>query len=160
LSGLINGLAFQYAYTEDLRLNRQDFQPMGQILVDFMNFVSGGSFFSEWWPYSSNFAGDNAVDMAMIQSAKWSEIDFGEGASSRFGFVGTTRDANGTPVPSCTVKLYRTSDDSLLDNQTSDPVTGVFLLNTPYYPDQHYIVAHKSGSPDIDGVSPNTLIGS
>jgi len=46
----------------------------------------------------------------------------------------------------------------LIDSTISDP-SGNFLVSTAYYPDTHYIVAHKTGSPDIDGVTPNTLVG-
>lgn len=146
-----NGYGFQ-----DLRLNRMDFQPIAEMADIFA--IVPASYETDWWPGGANMFGDPGVDATFFYSVKWGEYDQAAGASSRYGFTGYTRDALGTVVASCTVKLFRTSDDLLLDTTTSDP-TGLFLLNTAFYPDYHYIVAHKSGSPDIDGVSVNTLIG-
>lgn len=117
-----------------------------------------GSFVSLWWP-KNGLMGDG-LDSGVMGASRWGPFDatLGGGASSRFGFVGVTRDQFGTPIPSCTVKLFRTSDDLLLDTIISDP-NGNFLLNTAYYPNAHYIVSHKSGSPDVDGATVNTLIG-
>ena len=39
----------------------------------------------------------------------------------------------------------------------SDPL-GNFLVTTPYYPDQHYLVFYLTGSPDIFATTQNTLI--
>ena len=141
---------------EDLRLNRMDFQPWREIADVWA--IATASFVTDFWPGNGDFCGDTNADFGVLEAAMWGPFDQAGGASSRFGFVGVTRDANGTAVGTCTVKLYRTLDDTLLDTTTSD-TSGNFLLNTPYYPDAHYMVAHKSGSPDIDGVTPNNLIG-
>jgi len=136
----------------DERINRQDFMPLRMFADTWALAVA--SFETDWWPRGGNLLGDSAP---AIEAAWWGEFDQAAGAGSRFGFVGVTRDVNGSPVGSCSVKLYRTSNDILLDAIISDP-NGNFLLNTAYYPDAHYIVAHKTGSPDIDGVTPNNLI--
>lgn len=141
---------------EDLRLNRMDWQPTREFADIWWDVAP---FTTDWWPGGANFMGAGATDVGMFYDVQWGQYDQAAGASSRFGLTGVTRDQWGTPVPSCTVKLYRTSNDALLDTQVSDATTGAFLLSTPYYPDQHYIVAHKTGSPDIDGVTPNTLVG-
>lgn len=143
---------------EDLRLNRPDFEPCGSIFVNGWNAVAPCTFETEWWPKGGGLVGDGGTDVGLIEAAWWGEYDPAAGAASRYGFVGVTRDANGTAVATCVVKLFRTSDDTLLDTTTSDP-SGNFLLNTPYYPDAHYIYSHKTASPDIDGVTPNNLIG-
>lgn len=143
---------------EDLRLNRPDFKPRGSIFVDGWNATAPCSFETEWWPRGGTFCGDTGADVGVLEPSWWGEYDPAAGAASRYGFVGVTRDAYGTPVDSCVVKLFLTSTDTLLDTTTSDP-SGNFLLNTPYYPDQHYIYSHKSGSPDVDGVTPNNLVG-
>lgn len=116
------------------------------------------SFANEYWP-KSGMAGD-AGDVGPMRSTRWGryETSFGAGGSSRYGMSGVTRDSFGSAVGYCTVKLYLTATDALIDATVSDPL-GNFLLNTPYYPNTHYIVAHKGGSPDIDGVTRNTLIG-
>jgi len=140
---------------QDLRLNRMDFQPE-RLFADIYA-IAPTSFETMWWPRGGSCC--LGSDMGLLEASWWGEYDQAAGASSRFGFTGITRDANGTPVASCTVSLFRTSDNVLLDTQVSD-TNGSFLLSTPYYPAAHYIVAHKTATPDIDGVTVNTLIGS
>ena len=142
---------------EDLRLNRPDFRPIAEIFPECVSAVAPATFQTEWWP-GGLFFGDGAVDVGMLDLDSWGPYDPAGGASSRFGFIGVTRDVYGSALGACTVKLYRTSDDALLDSVVSD-ASGNFLLNTPYYPDAHYIVAHKTASPDVDGVTQNTLVG-
>ncbi len=116
------------------------------------------SYATPFWP-GAGFVGDSGNVAVQAEYSQWAPYEPISGDSSAFGFTGVTRDQWGTPVGGCTVKLYRTSDDLLLGTVVSDPL-GNFLLSTAYYPDAHYLVAHKTGSPDIDGVTPNTLIGS
>lgn len=158
MSGFVAGLAMRLVGIEDLRSNRPDFKPRGAIFVDGWNATAPCSFETEWWPKGGGLVGDLGPDVGLLEAAWWGEYDPAAGAASRYGFVGVTRDVNGTPVGTCVVKLFRTSDDVLLDTTTSDS-DGNFLLNTAYYPDAHYIYSHKSGSPDIDGVTPNNLVG-
>ena len=158
MSGFIGNAQPSFvAGLEDLRLNRMDFQP-ARIHADIWA-IATGSFETPWWPKGGGFIGDGASDVGLLEAAWWGEYDQAAGSSSMFGFAGVTRDVNGTAIASCVVKLFRTSDDALLHTQISD-ANGNFSLNTPYYPDQHYIYCHKTASPDIDGVSVNTLVGS
>ena len=87
---------------------------------------------------------------------------FGEeivhGAVSRYGITGVTRDYAGGVLGSTTVKLFLTADDSLISSVLSDPLTGQYTVSTPFYPNAHYIVCYKTGSPDVFGTTPNTLI--
>lgn len=148
------------AIRHDGRLERDDRQFPDAIFVD-LDFVTTASFRTLWW------GGGIASDMTPVFGADpccpnhpWARFDqVGPGGSSRFAFVGVTRDSVGAPAGNCSVKLFRTSDDALIDKTVSD-LYGNFLLNTPFYPDQHYIVAHKTDSPPINGASVNTLIGS
>jgi hypothetical protein len=146
-----NGFCFQ-----DVRLHRMDFRPI-QEFADVWA-IPSASYVTDWWPGGAKLSGEPGVNAEFESAVLWGDYDQAGGASSRFGFVGVTRDAYGTPIAACTVKLFRTSDDLLLDTTISDP-SGNYLLNTAYYPDTHYLVAHKTGSPDVDGVSVNTLIG-
>jgi hypothetical protein len=70
--------------------------------------------------------------------------------------TGVSRDASGTPVAGVTVKLFRTSDDSLVGQTISD-ASGSWRFDTieggPYY-----LVEYKAGPPDVFGTSPNTLV--
>lgn len=136
---------------KDQRLTRQDFMPLREYADIWA--IATSSFETDWWPRGGNLSDGGAI----IEAAWWGEFDQYGGAASRFGLTGVTRDALGSPIALCTVKLFRTSDDVLLDTQVSD-ANGNFVLNTPYYPDAHYMVAHKSGSPDVDGVTANNLI--
>lgn len=142
---------------DDITLNARWYRPeQGAIggydfegqSADIVNFTTA------FWPGGASMYNDGS-----IQGAIWfQEPDIVAGASSRFGFVGVTRDQYGSPLGGVSLKLFRTSDNLLIDSTTSGP-TGNYLLNTAFYPDPHYIVAHKSGSPDVDGVTVNTLIG-
>lgn len=157
MSGFIGAAQPRISHGEqDLRLNRMDFLPE-RLFAD-VYAVATSTFETPWWPRGGGFIGDGASDVGLLEAVWWGEYDQAAGAASRYGFVGVTRDQYGSPIGACVVKLYRTSDDALLDTATSDP-SGNFLLNTAFYPDFHYIVAHKSGSPDVDGVTQNTLIG-
>jgi hypothetical protein len=140
----------------DTRTHMQSFQTM--------HVMEGGqqdTFASPWWP-GSGFIGDRAVDVGVVNAGqKWYEYpEVTKGMNSRLGIAGVTRDQYGSAIVSCTVKLFKTSDDSLVSQIVSDATTGEYLLSTPYYPDTHYVVAYKAGSPDIAGATVNTLIGS
>ncbi len=70
---------------------------------------------------------------------------------------GVTLDSAGDPLASCTVDLFRTADDSIVARTTSDG-SGVYRFNaSPAL--THYVVAYKSGAPDVAGTSVNTLVG-
>lgn len=151
-------LATNYVDKSDERINRPDFLPQGALHAECISAVAPASFESEWWPKGGGFCGDMGADVGLLEAAWWGEYDPAGGAASRFGFVGVTRDQYGSALGGCTVKLFRTSDDALLDSTVSDP-TGAFLLNTAYYPDEHWIKLHKDGSPDFDGVTQDNLVG-
>lgn len=142
----------------DIRLNRMDFRPLGEIFADGINAIAPASFETAWWPRGGGFLGSDDFSTGLLQASWWGEFDPASGSTTRFLFVGVTRDALGTPVPTCVVKLFLTATDALLESTTSDP-SGNFTLSTHLYPDTHYLVAHKTGSPDVDGTSVNTLTG-
>lgn len=92
-------------------------------------------------------------------SAVWAnQPEMVSGASGFYGFVGVTRDVYGTIIPGATVRCFRTSDSLLVSTVTSDSVTGAFTAWTPYWPDQHFLVASKSGVPDVAGTTVQTLV--
>lgn len=116
-------------------------------------------FENPWWPGGGNL---NAGGNEMLTVAWYAPSEIVEpangGTNSRFGIQGVTRDVWNAPLGGVTVKLFRTSDDLKIDQIVSDPL-GNYLVSTPYYPDAHYIVMYKAGSPDVFGASVNTLIG-
>lgn len=79
------------------------------------------------------------------------------GATTIFGVSGTTRDRYGTVLPDATVILFLTATDQKMDKTVSD-ADGQFLVRSPYYPDPHYLVFYKTGSPDVFASSVNTII--
>lgn len=113
-----------------------------------------------WWPGTGGLTGDAGdVGANLFRAAAWNpQYESGPSGAAAFGFVGVTRDQNGTAVPGVTVTLFRTSDNTVQDVVVSDP-QGNFLLHTAYYPDFHYLVAYRAGAPDIQGTTVNTLIG-
>jgi hypothetical protein len=132
-----------------LLLNRNAYAKSSKGAEDFTN---------GWWPNNNAFLGDPATDYGVtVQILEEYDGLFG-GEASRVGFVGTTRDQYGTPLGSCVVQLFRTSDDLFIMEITSNS-DGSFLLQSWYSPDTHYIVAYKPGSPDVFGTTLNTLVG-
>jgi hypothetical protein len=112
-----------------------------------------------WWPGTNGFIGEQAVDFGVLLGFWYEQPVIRAGVNSRYGVEGVTRDVYGTPIGGCTVKLYRTLTDELVSATISEASTGAFLASTPYYPETHYLVSYKAGSPDLSGTSVNTLIG-
>jgi hypothetical protein len=112
-------------------------------------------FSTPWWP------GGGGMDASggEFLSAVWNnQPEVVSGASGFYGFTGITRDVYGTIIGGATVRCFRTSDGLLVSTVTSDATTGAFMAWTPYYPDPHFLVASKTGSPDVAGTSVQTLI--
>lgn len=119
-------------------------------------------FTSPWWPGNG---GLDAGGGEWLEPVWHREPEKNSGAVSKMAIIGVTRDAGGTALGGCTVKLYKTADgaypgtkDALLYEAVSDP-SGNYAVYTQYYPDTHYLVAYKAGSPDVEGTTVNTLIG-
>lgn len=87
---------------------------------------------------------------------------FAVAAEPRLGRIltisGVTRDANNSPLGGCTVKLLRTRDDVETDQTTSDG-SGNYTFATPSPHESYYVAAYLAGSPDVAGVTVNTLAG-
>lgn len=75
-----------------------------------------------------------------------------------FKISGITKDNAGSPLGNCTVKLFRTRDDALMDKQISD-ATGNYMFRSVSMVETYYVTAYKAGSPDVTGTTINTLIG-
>lgn len=72
--------------------------------------------------------------------------------------TGTTRDSTGVALAGVTVRLVRTADNSVVDQQVSD-ASGVYRFISANGSDLYYIEAYKAGSPDVAGTTVNTLVG-
>lgn len=128
-----------------------------QTFVEFVHTGEMGDQRTPWWPGTGGGMGDSG-DVTPIVTLYREQPDLTRGSMTRFGVVGVTRDANGAPLGGVTVKLFHASDDTLVGSVVSDPF-GNYTVTTPFYPDPHYLVFYKAGTPDVFGTSPNTLIG-
>lgn len=83
-----------------------------------------------------------------------------KGTQTVFTVTGLATDAVGVPVSGATVKLFRTLDDTVLGQTTSD-VNGSYAITLAGATiGSFYLVFYKSGSPDIFGTTVNTLVPS
>lgn len=127
---------------------------------------NGESYRTPWWPRSSfDASGGEMIGDMMGYTGGFERPTLNSGAVSKLAFLGVSRDAYGSVLPSCVMKLFKTADnnypdsrDRILDQQTSDSTTGAFTLVTPYA-EAHYITLVKDGSPSVQGISVNTLLG-
>lgn len=83
---------------------------------------------------------------------------FASSTPTQFFISGVTKDSSGVPIGSCAVKLFRTSDDLLMQTTVSDPTTGAYSFGAVGSANM-YVVAYKAGSPDVAGTTVNTLVG-
>ena len=109
---------------------------------------------SPWWPGTGRL---DASGDEWSQGIWYDRMEIVSGSVGRFGFIGVTRDVYGSAVGGVTVSLFHTADNAFVMSVVSD-AAGNFGLTTPFYPDMHYMVAYKTGVPDISGTSVNTLV--
>lgn len=120
------------------------------------DFLMDANWGCEWWPSRSGFV----ADAAQIDSAApwWGAPSNRSGCNGRLAFVGYTRNAYGSPLGGVTVRLFRTSSDELVAKVVSD-ANGYYTATSPYL-DAHYMVVHKTATPDVAGASVDTIIPS
>lgn len=70
---------------------------------------------------------------------------------------GVTKTQQGAPIPSCTVKLFRTSDDEKIAETTSDS-QGYYQFTHLPSGVNYYVVAYNNSGP-VFGTTVNTLAG-
>jgi len=78
------------------------------------------------------------------------------GVSANTAVVGITRDSTGAVLGSCAVNLFLTGGGILKAATVSD-AAGDYRFDQPGS-GPFYLVAYKSGSPDVAGTTVNTLI--
>lgn len=74
-----------------------------------------------------------------------------------YAIAGVTKDSAGAPLASCAVVVFRTGDNSVAAQGSSDGSGNYSLGASNSIP--HYVVAYKPGSPDVAGTTVNTLTG-
>lgn len=156
MSSLLLGAGPVAAYIE--RDDKRGYSIEFRHEIDFRDFsdLDPGNFANHWWPGSSRLEGEATGDILHYDA--YYVRDPPGGASSAYGLAGVTRDVYGTPLGGVTVKLFRSSTDEKVSQTISD-ASGKYFVTTQYYPDAHYLVTYKTGSPDVFGTSENTLIG-
>jgi hypothetical protein len=85
------------------------------------------------------------------------EMDISAKFTGNFNLEGIVRDANNTVINNCSVKLFRTDGDKILDEEFTD-ANGVFrfvLSNNTYT--SYYIVAKRTDIANTAGVTSYTL---
>jgi hypothetical protein len=112
------------------------------------------SYATPFWPTRSGFIGDMGADVGLLES-DWYETEDAGGTTSMFGYQGTTRDVNNSPLGNATVKLFRTSDDSKVLADVVSAADGTFVAPTPYY-EPHWLRMSKAGSPDVQCTTVST----
>ena len=70
--------------------------------------------------------------------------------------IGVTRDSAGSPLGSVTVQAFLTATDAYVRETVSD-AGGYYVLCTQFDGQTHYLVAYKTGSPDVAGTTVNTI---
>jgi len=76
----------------------------------------------------------------------------------RLFISGVTRDSAGAILGSCTVSLFRTLDNLLMEAVVSDATTGAYSFSSVGLGEEYFVVAYKQGSPDVAGTTVRTLI--
>ena len=123
------------------------------------------------WAYSNGLGGqlgscgigcDQASDAGYwnpidSQSLNVSGLD-DTGASTQNVLVGQTFNGSGVPLANCKVTGFVTATNVIVGSVTSDNA-GYYMLPTPYSTSTaHYVTAFLAGSPDVSGMSDNTLM--
>lgn len=81
----------------------------------------------------------------------------GDGTQTLKFLRGSCEDVSGNPSANAVVQAFRTSDDAFA-GEVFSLNDGTFMCPTPFVGVNHYIVAYKSGAPDIGGTTVNTLV--
>lgn len=101
-----------------------------------------------------------AVDPQVIGRTRWGQVGtivYRSGAGITSTLAGVTRDSTGTAIGGVRMELFLTAGDVALATTTSD-ASGNFTFQNPGA-GPFYLVAYKSGSPDLAGTTVNTLRG-
>jgi hypothetical protein len=98
------------------------------------------------WPSSRNRGRNIAV---------WYEPPTARGTHRMLKIVGVTQDKDGNALAACTVQGFRTASDAFVNELVSD--AGGYYEFCSQYNEAHYLVAYKTGAPDVTGSSVNTL---
>ena len=127
---------------------------------DWNSTIEAIGFVSPWWPNRGPLLGgwgDGGTDAMFLDiAAKHTDMWRSFGSNGRLAFVGYTRDAYGSALGDCTVRLFRTSTDELVSKVQSN-ANGFYQATSPYL-EAHYMTVHKTGTPSVAGASVDTIV--
>lgn len=119
------------------------------------NWRSDEEAMSPYWPGGGGMLGEGQPLLISPSDYTPRTADFG--GNGTIGFSGVTRDLRNSPVGGVTVRLFRSADSQLAAVGVSRN-DGSYNIATPYAGEEHFLVCHKSGSPEIAGASIATLV--
>lgn len=99
-------------------------------------------------------ANPNVADQPTVASKPFRSQPFD--AVTRY-ITGVTKDSAGAALGSCTVQMFRTSDDAYMGETTSDGSGNYTLVSPGNF--NLYLVAYKAGATDVAGTTKNNLAG-
>ncbi len=148
----------QHKHCDEYWFDNEDlFQGATLFSVDWNSALEAAGFVSPWWPFNGGIvqgmAGEG-FEAFLQQGPRHSDMWRSFGANGRLSVLGTTRDQYGSPLGGCTVRLFRTLNDSLQSRVKSD-ANGAFQVSSPFT-DAHYMTVHGPGG--VAGASVDTLI--
>lgn len=110
---------------------------------------------SPYWPGGGRFLGEGQA--MIVAPPDYTPRPVQQAGNSQLGFSGVARGLDNSPVAGVTVRLFRSSNSQLVATAVSR-ADGSYNISTPYAGENHFIVCHKSGSPEIAGASIATLV--
>jgi hypothetical protein len=120
---------------------------------------------SSWSPFTSPRGDslpfrDGEQDGPRIGPRLFRELETpGSGfAFLQYRLTGVTQDATGAVLGACTVNLFDTLTNVLLQTVVSDGL-GAYAFTIGTGTQQCYIVAYKATAPDVYGTTVNSLVG-
>lgn len=121
--------------------------------MDVMSFERG-TWQTAWWPSRARFAGAEDGGDLSAPVPWWGVPWVTLGCNGRFSLAGTARDQYGTALPFAVLRLFLTSDGTMVSTVTADG-NGAFIITSPYNT-AHFLTVHKDGT--VAGASVDTLL--
>jgi len=124
------------------------------------NFYADGALWTRSRGMGNQFSPDIILSSDASTNSFTFELNPGQddsGGRQMKKIIGYTLDSVGAPLGSCLIQGYLSSTEQFI-GQTYSDTAGYYELTTAFAGQAHYIVAYKSGSPDVAGTSVNTLM--
>jgi hypothetical protein len=105
------------------------------------------------WPRSRFMSGAGPFTADNLCAPVWIEYPAHESAGARSCYVieGYTQDADGNPLDGCKVQAFTTADKEFQEECNSN--SGGFYRLGVYVQGPYFLLAHRSGAPDLGGAS-------